>query len=277
MRSVLSTVVAAAVIAAPLVLHADAARTRVMVTGFQAFDGREVNNSWRIAQALGEAAGSDFDIVTCELPVVYDRGAEVARGCFEKMEQKPDLVISMGEAGCDIRLETAAHNKDHTPGFPDNEGNIRSDKAIEEGGPPSIGFNLPVQAMYCALPPEDREKVDISETPGGYVCNNTAFLLSRFFQQLDIPFAFVHVPAAAYCGEGGDPKKNAAVLAQMLRGAVAHDRSEVSTTYPLPHCTNEELLPVDADAVQRISDSLDEAADKDCAREFLDRLRRRLP
>src|SRR4051812_45623816 len=148
-----------------------------MLTGFEPFDGRAKNNSWEIASAVAAAKrelGNDVVVSTCLIPVVYDSAAHAAESCFAAEAVKPDVVISLGEAGCQLRMETAAHNVDDTPGFPDNAGNIRTSSPIEPGGPAHVGFNLPVPEMYCALSSAKKKDTEVSATPGGFVCNNTA-------------------------------------------------------------------------------------------------------
>src|SRR5579885_813003 len=89
------------------------AQTTILLTGFEPFGGRARNNSYEIAKRLKAdpgLLGQGIGVEICELPVVYDRAAAVAQACFEKLSQRPDFVVSMGEGGCDIRLETAATN-----------------------------------------------------------------------------------------------------------------------------------------------------------------------
>lgn len=279
-----STLLVAA--ALPLALPAQPAgapepapRRRIVVTAFEPFGGRAVNNSARIAEALRTSAAlpPDLDVTVCLLPVVYDVAAARARECIDALDGPPERVVSLGEAGCQLRLETAAHNRDDTPGFADNAGNVRTGHTIVPGGPASIGFDLPVQDLYCALPPEDRQDLDISKTPGGFVCNNTAYLLATHFRGTGIRYAFVHVPASDFCGaEAADPTANAARLARMLGHVEARERVSPSGTYALPHCSNEERLPTTLEEISRAASSiLDAAGQAECQREFLDRLKKR--
>lgn len=252
--------------------------TRVLVTAFEPFGGREINNSARIAEALQNAKavyGPDVEIELCILPVVYDAGAAKAKDCYEKMAVKPDAVISLGEAGCDLRLETAAHNEDDTPGFPDNAGNVRDGKPILANGPKSIGFDLPVQQMFCALDAGAQDAADVSKTPGGFVCNNTAYLLANYFKGTGVRYGFVHVPAASCSDEAADPAANGARLAGMIRGMAEHDTGNVSTDV-VPHCSNDTRLPTDSQTIANILDSLREGSAKECEKRFLEELKKRL-
>ena len=194
---------------------------KVLLTSFDPFGGSPNNNTQAIVAELSQMAaqlGASVVIQSCNLPVVYDAGAEAAMDCVRK--GTPDLVISMGEAGCFLQIETAATNLDKSPGFPDNSGLIRNGTAIVAGGPLRSGFNYPVQSMYCALgatsPP-----VKVSIDPGAFVCNNTAYHLSQDLKAKGIPFTFIHVPNTRCVPAQVDPKKNAQVLAKMISTAIA--------------------------------------------------------
>lgn len=252
------------------------AKRRVLITAFEPFDGREENNSTRIANMMKAHPElfPDMEITVCTLPVVYDEATAVALACMDRMTEKPDMVLSMGEVGCKIQLETSAGNMDDVPGAPDNAGNVRSDRVIVEGGPARLGFSFPAQAMFCALSPEERKLVDVSASMN-YVCNNTAFLLGHKLRGSGIPHGFIHVPtAASYCGEANDPLLNARLIAHMIGGAFADRSANRATTYALPHCTNDERLPTSLDELSRAAASIAEAEDiAACEKEFLDTLK----
>lgn len=260
-------------------LYARSTPLRVMLTGFEPFDGRASNNSWNIANAVASAKeqlGPDVVVSTCLLPVVYDSAAKAAETCFDSAAEKPDVVISLGEAGCQLRIETAAHNLDDTPGFPDNAGNIRTGKTIEDGAPAHLGFNLPAPEMYCELGKKQRGNTQVSETPGGFVCNNTAFHLARYFMEKPVQYGFIHVPASD-CGDSADPKKTAEPLTKMLKRLAAYDDAPVDPrTAALPHCENDARLPTTAGGVEDLLATLSDLSKKDCRRDFLERLKERL-
>lgn len=262
--------------------HAEAngaPRERILITAFDPFGGSDRNNSWDIARAIEDARdvyGDDVEIVLCRLPVVYDQGAAAAKACYESMEPKPTTVISLGEAGCSVRLETAAHNLDDTPGFPDNDGQIRNGNPILPDAPASIGFDLPVQEMFCSVSPDDADHVTVSETPGGFVCNNTSFHLANYFAGEDVQYGFVHVPNSRCSEERRDPVRNGRILAGMIRTVVDYDREEVPETHVMPHCSNEARLPTDRSTLDGLLGALEDVGAKECEQEFLRALRERL-
>lgn len=249
-------------------------KRRVLVTAFEPFEGRAENNSTRIANAMKAHPElfPDMEITFCTLPVVFDEGAATALACIERMAEKPDLVLSLGEVGCRIRIETSAGNEDDAPGSPDNAGNVRVHRTILPGEPTRLGYDFPAQAMFCALSSKERKLVDLSNTMN-YVCNNTAFLMSAKLRGTGVQYGFVHVPTTE-CGRVSDPVANARVIAHMLGGAFADRNTHRSETYALPHCTNEERLPTSLVELSRAATSIAEAQDvAACEKEFLDKLK----
>jgi len=196
----------------------------ILLTSFDPFGGSSTNNSQPIVRLLSEQAssiGANVVIHTCNLPVVYDQGAAAAMQCVA--QEKPDVVVSFGEAACSLRIETAATNLDNAPGFPDNAGQYRSNSVIVPGGPARSGFAFPVQAMSCALD-SSSAPVEVSVSPGAFVCNNLAYHLSQELTAKRIPFTFIHVPNSQCSDSEADPEVNAQTIAQMLRAAVANLR-----------------------------------------------------
>jgi pyrrolidone-carboxylate peptidase len=183
-------------------LSAQSMNKHILVTAFEPFGFSTVNRSIDTAQSIkSNLQKNGFIVDICILPVIYNEAAKQAIDCFLKSKTKPLAVISLGEGGCDTRLETAAHNRDSAPGFPDNQGNIRTGTLIDETASKNISFKGFVIDMYCAFPSDIRSSVSISESPGGFVCNNTAFILGNYFSKINVPYTFIHVPNNM-CSEG---------------------------------------------------------------------------
>jgi pyroglutamyl-peptidase len=156
----------------------------VLITGFEPFAGRTRNNSFEIAKRLKAEPGLlGAHVEICELPVVYDRAAQVALEYFESLPRRPDFVVSMGEADAEILLETQAANLDDSS-MPDNAGELRRERVIDSKLPERIAL----------VEPDDKVPVNRSTSAGNYVCNNTAFRLAHSFGEKGVPFGFVHVP-----------------------------------------------------------------------------------
>lgn len=198
---------------------------RILITSFEPFAGRATNNSEAIAgelRANPALLGGDLELLFCALPVVYDQAATVAMDCVERY--KPDAVVSLGEADCRLRLETAASNRDDSPDLPDNAGQVRVDHRIVPSGPERVGFRFPVEAMYRALG-EESSRLEVSSSPGSFVCNNVAYHMTLGLAPRGVPYAFIHVPSGECEAPIRDPQANARAIALMLQGAVARLRS----------------------------------------------------
>lgn len=173
-----------------------------MITSFEPFGTRQLNGSHEAAKALqafNTPIEEGVEYVICQLPVEYDKASAKAKECYEQMNPKPDMVMSLGEGGCDIRLETRAMNFDNTPGQADNGGAVRIESNINSNATPYEIFNLPVADMFCSTEVSVGPPHRASTSAGYYVCNNTAYNLARYFKPLGVPYGFVHVPVTESC------------------------------------------------------------------------------
>jgi pyroglutamyl-peptidase len=86
--------------------------TRVLVTGFEPFDGASVNPSQRLVEALAADPPPDVELATAVLPVAYARAAEALREAVRSAE--PGAVVCFGQADgrTGISVERFAHNLD---------------------------------------------------------------------------------------------------------------------------------------------------------------------
>jgi pyroglutamyl-peptidase len=245
---------------------------KVMLTSFDPFGGSASNNSQPIVAQLVKMAatiGPNITIETCNLPVVYDLGAQTAMACYNKL--KPDAVISFGEAACSIRIETAATNLDNTPGAPDNAGNERTDSPILANGPERSGFNFPVEAMFCTLP-ANGANVDVSRSPGNFVCNNVAYHMSQSLEP-NVPFTFIHVPNSQCANKQKDPVANAKTIATMLAAAFSNLRNPGAAASLWPHPpTNSVLFPTTETEAQTLLSSLHTDNGPACEVDFMNKL-----
>ncbi|MCM2323476.1 MAG: hypothetical protein NDJ90_09465 [Oligoflexia bacterium] len=245
---------------------------RLLVTSFEPFDGRGVNLSGDVARELAALRGTlpgEPEIELCRLPVVYDLAALKAEECLKRHSSPPLLVLSLGEGGCDLRIETAAVNLDDTPGFADNAGTIRTGAPIVPGAATRLGFTLPVSEMYCSLPVTERGHVVPSISAGRYVCNNTAYRLAHALRTRGIPYGLVHVPHSGCKPAAKDPRRNAGLLATALKPAlIALNRAPASALAPAPTSREEVSASLRSLASER---SPAEA----CRRDFLEQLLKR--
>jgi pyroglutamyl-peptidase len=160
--------------------------TRVLVTGFEPFDGGTVNPSQRIVDAL---AG---DVATAVLPVAYARATDALRAALDEAE--PDVVICFGQADgrTGISVERFAHNLDGAESV-DNDG-ATSAAEIDPYGPVAYRATLPVDEIVEALRAAGIPAA-ASRDAGGFLCNHVFYVLMRALEDRpEVRGGFVHVP-----------------------------------------------------------------------------------
>jgi pyroglutamyl-peptidase len=162
--------------------------TRVLVTGFEPFDGQTVNPSHQLVDALGG------DVAKALLPVSYARAADELRRAVRDAE--PEVVICFGQADrrTGISIERFAHNLDEAT-TTDNDAATGSGAPIDAAGPAAYPSTLPVDELVAVLRAEGVPAA-ASRDAGGFLCNHVFYVLMRVLEQ-ECPQAiggFVHVP-----------------------------------------------------------------------------------
>lgn len=170
------------------------ARPIVLLGHFDPFGKAPFNNSTKVALALYEKVKNhpEFELKLCPLNTVFDKSLFQLEDCMKALPEAPKMVIGLGEANCNFKVEIMGRNLDKTKG-PDNEGNERNSTPIIPGGPKEIGFTYPLPEMYCALPENDRKSTEVSNHAGTFVCNNLAYQFTEKYEE--VSFGFIHVPS----------------------------------------------------------------------------------
>lgn len=220
------------------------AKPTVLVGYFDPFGKAPANNSETVAKLIvqkAEALGLPFEIKLCEVQTKFDVSFEELKDCVGRLPEKPVMVIGLGETGCDLKIEIMGRNLDRTKG-PDNAGVERRNTPIVEGAPAAVGFNYPLDEMYCALSLLDRKEVIVSNNAGSFVCNNLAFQTA--WRETDLNFGFIHVPSH-FCKNilQKNEKVAMSLLAMITRG------TEVSLENP-----ERARLPVTKDELEVLRD-----------------------
>ncbi len=166
---------------------------KILVTGFDPFGGESVNPAYEAVKLLPKEI-KDAEIITIEIPTVFDKGAKVVEEAIEK--HSPDAVLCIGQAGsrsC-ISIEKVAINLREAR-IPDNDGNQPLESPIREDGKNAYFTTLPVKSMV-----ENVRKNGIpshlSFTAGTYVCNDVMYILLYTLENKypNIKGGFIHVP-----------------------------------------------------------------------------------
>ena len=163
----------------------------VLLTSFGTWGKMRENSSGPVAEktkALLQAEG--YTVKICELPVLWDRAAELAVDCYQQMAAKPDLVVSFGVGRSD-HIATGAVNLDSGP---KDAGQVKRKKhVIDPSLPERIDFRLPGAWTFDQAIRSSGSTLGLKPNAGSFICNNLAFHLGHYFEREAIPFFFVHV------------------------------------------------------------------------------------
>lgn len=196
--------------------------TRVLLTGFEPFDGHPVNASWDAVVLVRDAwDDADVELVVRRLPVSFRRARQELRTAVA--EVSPDVVVCVGEAGGRgaVGVERVAVNVIDAR-IPDADGSAPVDVPVIAGAPAAFFSTLPVKACAAAVA-QAGVPVEVSNTAGTYVCNATAYALAHLLAGRDgVRGGFVHVPRdprEAGDGPGLPVEESARAVAAVVRTA----------------------------------------------------------
>lgn len=166
---------------------------KVLVTGFEPFDGEKVNPALEAVNKLDERIAG-CRIVKLELPTVFGKSIKILEDTLDK--ERPDIVICVGQAGGrdKITIERLAINIDDAR-IPDNEGKQPMDKPIFDNGDLAYFSKLPIKAIVKNMR-ENNIPGEVSNTAGTYVCNHVMYgLLYNIDKKYpNMKGGFIHIP-----------------------------------------------------------------------------------
>ncbi len=171
---------------------------RVLVTGFEPFDGHVLNVSWEVARALDgrliAAGGADrpFKVIAAQVPCCFGRCIEETNRLIDTLA--PDLVIGLGQAEgrADITVERVALNL-RDARIADNAGRQPIDEPVDATGPYAYPSGLPLRAMLRSLQ-SDGHPVSLSNSAGTFVCNDLFYGLMHRLGHGPVRGGFIHLP-----------------------------------------------------------------------------------
>jgi len=167
---------------------------KLLITGFEPFNGQTINPSREVAAALAERGIAGAELRTLVLPVDAERAPELL---LEAMDAwRPDAALCLGEAGgrASISIERVAVNLLDFR-IPDNAGHQPVDVPAVEGAPDAYFSTLPTRAMFQAVR-DAGVPAELSMTAGTYLCNLASFRLLHYAATKDLGCraGFVHLP-----------------------------------------------------------------------------------
>lgn len=188
---------------------------KLLITGFDPFNGNFVNPSWQAASALPETVG-EYELKKLQLPTVYGEAANMVIAAAG--EWNPDVILCLGLAGgraaatperVGINIRSAS--------IADNLGQQFTDSPILPDGPAAYFSTLPVTAMAKAIRDAGFPGM-VSNTAGTYVCNDVLYTLLHHFAGTATRVGFIHVP---YLPEQGEPNMALADIVGALQAAIS--------------------------------------------------------
>lgn len=187
---------------------------KLLITGFDPFNGNESNPSWQAAEELPDKVGN-FELKKLQLPTVY---GEAARNVIAEADiWQPDVILCLGLAGgrAAVTPERIGINL-RSASIPDNAGRQYTDTPILPGGPAAYFSTLPVTAMAQAIR-EAGFPGAVSNTAGTYVCNDVLYTLLNRYDNTAVKVGFIHVP---YLPGQGEPSLPLSDLVKALLAAI---------------------------------------------------------
>ena len=164
---------------------------KLLITGFDPFDGQGVNPSWAAVSALPETVGG-YELCKLNIPTVFGKAAQIV---LEKAgEFRPDVILCIGQAGGRdaVTPERIAVNI-RDARIPDNAGVKCAGERIAPDGPAAYFATVPVERMAQAIR-DGQIPAAVSNTAGTYVCNDVLYTLLHRFDGTATRVGFIHVP-----------------------------------------------------------------------------------
>jgi pyroglutamyl-peptidase len=166
---------------------------RLLLTGFEPFDGFNENPSAEVAKSLdGDTIGA-FEVTGIVLPLDYYNALSILDKKLD--EYKPDVILCCGQANREtISIERIAVNVLSTK-KPDNYGNIPETDIIDNDGPAAYFANIDPFPLVQALLNEGIPAY-VSYHAGAYGCN---WLLYNVIKRIEMGAintraTFMHLP-----------------------------------------------------------------------------------
>ena len=201
---------------------------RILLTGFDPFDGETVNPSWEAVRALhGRRVGGHL-VVTRQLPTEFAASLRLLKTAMREL--KPAIVLGVGQAGGrpQLSLERVAINLQDAR-IPDNASAQPIDEPVIAGAPAAYFSTLPLKSMLAALH-DAGLPAEISHSAGTYVCNHIAYaMLHLAAKRRGVHAGFIHIP---YLPAQAASLRGAASMAQaeVERGLLIALRTAATTS-----------------------------------------------
>jgi hypothetical protein len=136
-----------------------------------------------------------------------------------------------------------------------------------------------VIGLYCSADSQTQKSITVSESPGGFVCNNTAYNLGIFFDKLKVPYSFIHVPSHVCKDEGNsdEPAQSAGnQLARLIKDNLTVFQGKIFKGEYKKICNYLPTSVAQIDQFKQIISSVQNESSQKCDEDFLAKLKERL-
>ena len=190
---------------------------KLLVTGFDPFDGQPVNPAREAVMRLPDTVGG-YEITKLEIPTVFGLAAETVLQAAEEL--RPHAILCVGQAGgrAAVTPEVVGINLREAT-IPDNAGNIPVNIPVIENAPAAYFATLPVRDMARAAK-ERGIPCALSYTAGTFVCNDLLYTLLHHYRDTDVQVGFVHIPFLPEQAGEGVPSMELSTVAEALTAMI---------------------------------------------------------
>ncbi len=166
---------------------------KILITGFEPFDGFTVNPSEEVVKCLHEKRVNGFSLVGIVLPLDYTKALEILDESLEN--HNPDYVLCCGQANrAAISIERMGVNVISTKRS-DNYENLPESDIINTEGPAAFFANLdPIPLVQALL--DSGIPAYVSYHAGHYGCNWLLYKVMERIENgsLEAKATFIHLP-----------------------------------------------------------------------------------
>lgn len=175
--------------------------TRILITGFDAFEKFKANPSQLLVESLpekitGRGSGVSLEIETLVIPTCCNSAWSRLQRRLNSAQEPYSMLIMTGLANkrTNLSLERFALNiRDYR--IKDNGGHVYDDVPIDKRGPDALRTDSPLIELKAALARKGFPS-DISNHAGTFLCNEVYYRALRYQQQHkglnDV--LFIHIP-----------------------------------------------------------------------------------
>ena len=140
---------------------------KLLITGFQPFDGESVNPALEVAKGLQGKTINGYEVIAREIPVVRFEALKAVQAAIEELQ--PNAVITIDQP---------------------------IDEPVVTGGPVAYWATLPIKKMVANVKAQGIP-ASVSNSAGTYVCNHLLYGLLHYLTtqgKTAIPAGFIHIP-----------------------------------------------------------------------------------